>query len=101
MSNRLLSPLKAIRANCLDCSGGSQGEVDKCVIPDCPLFPYRFGKRPETAKKRGKEMADWQREKKIKEPTKGKMPSGLRKFLDAKQGTKQIDKIGSVEENRA
>ena len=43
-----LTPLKAIRANCIDCSGGSPAEVRLCVIPDCPLYCYRFGKRPKT-----------------------------------------------------
>ena len=39
-----LSPLKAIRAYCIDCSGGSAKEVRLCVIPDCPLYCYRMGK---------------------------------------------------------
>jgi hypothetical protein len=42
----MLTPLKAIRAWCLDCSGRQWSEVKKCVIPDCPLYPYRFGKNP-------------------------------------------------------
>lgn len=45
------SPLKAIRLKCLDCSTGSSNEIKLCVIPDCPLYPYRFGKNPY-AKKR-------------------------------------------------
>jgi hypothetical protein len=43
---KVLTPLKAIRAKCLDCCGGSANEVKLCEIEDCPLFPYRFGKRP-------------------------------------------------------
>jgi hypothetical protein len=44
-----LDPLKAIRYNCLDCSGGSQDEVAKCELSDkCALWPYRFGVRPRT-----------------------------------------------------
>lgn len=43
---KILRPLKAIRAKCLDCCGGSANEVKLCEIEDCPLFPYRFGKRP-------------------------------------------------------
>jgi len=42
----MLTPIKAIRANCLRCSVNQPSEVKKCVIPDCPLFPYRFGKNP-------------------------------------------------------
>ena len=30
----------------LNCSGWSQKEVRLCVIPDCPLYPYRSGKNP-------------------------------------------------------
>ena len=41
-----LTPLKAIRKKCLDCSGHSQKEVRECVIPGCPLYPYRMGKNP-------------------------------------------------------
>ena len=40
------SPIKAIRAKCIDCSGGNKAEVRKCVIPECPLFPFRMGKNP-------------------------------------------------------
>lgn len=40
------NPVKAIRLKCLDCSGGSSEEVKKCVIPHCPLYPFRFGKNP-------------------------------------------------------
>ena len=39
------NPVKAIRAYCIDCSQ-STSEVAKCVIPDCPLFPFRMGKNP-------------------------------------------------------
>ena len=46
-----LTPLKAIRANCIGCSGGSPAEVRLCVIPECPLYGYRFGKRPKTVQK--------------------------------------------------
>jgi len=41
-----LTPLKAIRAKCIDCSGGSIKEVKLCVIPECPLYPFRFGRNP-------------------------------------------------------
>jgi hypothetical protein len=41
-----LTPMRAIRANCLECSGGNQAEVRSCVISTCPLFPYRMGKNP-------------------------------------------------------
>lgn len=41
-----MNPLKAIREKCLDCMCGSPVEVQRCVCPDCPLFPFRFGKNP-------------------------------------------------------
>ena len=39
--------LRAIRENCLDCSGGSSKEVALCVIPNCSLYPYRFAGRKD------------------------------------------------------
>lgn len=42
----MLTPIKAIRAKCLDCCCGSAKEVGLCPIPDCSLHPYRFGKNP-------------------------------------------------------
>ena len=42
-----LTPLKAIRAKCLDCSAGQPKEVRFCAIPECPLYAYRFGKNPK------------------------------------------------------
>lgn len=41
-----LPPLKAIRAKCIDCGGGSANEAKLCVCTDCPLWPYRLGKNP-------------------------------------------------------
>lgn len=47
MADRL-TPVKAIRAKCLDCCCGQRGEVRLCPVPSCPLYPYRLGKRPGT-----------------------------------------------------
>jgi len=47
-AHKIHSPLKAIRLKCLECSAGSTNEVENCVIPDCTLYPYRFGKYPKT-----------------------------------------------------
>ncbi|MCU0666909.1 MAG: hypothetical protein MUF05_07440 [Candidatus Omnitrophica bacterium] len=41
-----LTPVKAIRAKCLDCSAGQPSEIRNCLIEDCPLYFYRFGKNP-------------------------------------------------------
>lgn len=43
---KILSPVKAIKRHCLDCSGGSKKEVRECIIQDCPLYPFRLGKNP-------------------------------------------------------
>ena len=43
---QILTPIKAIRAKCLDCMCGQAGEVRLCPIEDCALYPYRFGKNP-------------------------------------------------------
>ena len=40
------SPGKAIRAKCIDCSGGSSEEVKACPVTDCPLYAFRRGKNP-------------------------------------------------------
>lgn len=44
---RTTSPLKGIRAHCLQCSGSAH-EVKLCPIEDCPLYPFRFGRNPFT-----------------------------------------------------
>ena len=41
------TPIKAIRAKCLDCCCDSFQEVKLCPITDCPLYPYRLGHRPK------------------------------------------------------
>jgi hypothetical protein len=41
-----MSPGKAIRLRCLDCSGGSAKEVQLCWAKGCPLYPFRLGKNP-------------------------------------------------------
>lgn len=46
MRQKRLTPIKAIRAKCMECSGGSFKEVRECHITDCALHPYRLGKNP-------------------------------------------------------
>jgi len=41
-----MTPLKAIRKNCIDCMGGQKHEVKICPIENCSLYPFRFGKNP-------------------------------------------------------
>ncbi len=45
-----LTPMKAIRRKCIDCSCGSSNEVKLCPVKNCPLYDYRFGKRPKDDK---------------------------------------------------
>lgn len=45
----MTSPLKAIRARCLDCCCFRAGEVRQCPSNDCPLHPFRFGRNPNRA----------------------------------------------------
>ncbi len=42
-----LTPMKAIRKKCLQCSCDSFKEVTLCPIKTCALYAYRFGRRPK------------------------------------------------------
>jgi hypothetical protein len=42
------TPMKAMRAKCLDCSCQQPKEVRLCTVKKCPLWPYRMGRRPKT-----------------------------------------------------
>lgn len=44
--SEITSPLKAIRAKCIECSGDSAYEVKRCPSSDCVLYAFRFGKNP-------------------------------------------------------
>jgi hypothetical protein len=48
-----LTPMRAIRAKCLDCTCDSFIEVKLCPSTECPLFSYRMGKRPITIRSKG------------------------------------------------
>jgi hypothetical protein len=47
VSLQYLTPVKAIRAHCLECSGHVPSEVRLCQLSNCKLWPYRMGKRPK------------------------------------------------------
>ena len=50
---KILTPLKAMRAKCLDCCCDQPKEVELCTCKNnCPLWPYRLGKMPEGEKTR-------------------------------------------------
>jgi len=42
----LLTPVRAIRAKCLDCCSGQAKEIKLCPVHACALHPYRMGRRP-------------------------------------------------------
>ncbi|MFA5385689.1 MAG: hypothetical protein WC364_13725 [Eubacteriales bacterium] len=68
MSN--LSPLKAIRLKCLDCSGGNAQEVKNCALFECHLFPYRFASNPYTLKRGNPQaLAKWRSKKSVSNTT--------------------------------
>ena len=43
------TPIKAIRKKCLDCTCGQVIEIRECPVIECPLYPYRMGRRPDKA----------------------------------------------------
>lgn len=57
MEDELKSPIKAIRAKCLDCCCDQKEEVKLCPATTCPLYPFRLGKNPF----RKREMSEEQR----------------------------------------
>ena len=46
-SMKKLTPMRAIRAKCLECSNYQQKEVRECKIKKCALYAYRMGHRPK------------------------------------------------------
>ncbi|WP_339002229.1 hypothetical protein KST09_04355 [Fusobacterium animalis] len=58
-----VTPMKAIRKKCLDCSCGSSEEVKNCFAKKCPLYQFRFGyKLDENGNKRKRDLTDEQRQ---------------------------------------
>ena len=53
------TPIKAIRAKCLDCCCGNSSEVKLCSIEHCALWPYQTGHDPYRARR---EYTDEERE---------------------------------------
>ncbi len=42
-----ITPLKAIKKHCLECSGFEKKQVRECIINNCVLYPYRQGNNPK------------------------------------------------------
>jgi hypothetical protein len=45
-----ITPLKAIRLKCLDCTGHQKNEIKACPSVDCPLWKFRLNIHPFTKK---------------------------------------------------
>lgn len=41
-----MTPVRSIRAFCINCQGGSQKLPALCTNPDCSLYAYREGRNP-------------------------------------------------------
>lgn len=59
MNQKVFTPIKAIKAKCLDCCCGDKGEVKACTAANCPLWCFRLGKNPN---RKSRVMSDEQRE---------------------------------------
>ena len=46
-----LTPMKAIRKNCLECVCWAPSEVVKCEVVTCCFYLYRMGKKPDQTTK--------------------------------------------------
>ena len=53
-----ITPIKAIKAKCLDCCCGQREDVEMCPVKACSLWAFRLGKNPN----RKRNMTDEQRE---------------------------------------
>ena len=58
MIEQITSPLKAIRAFCIDCMGDQVRLVKECPTQTCPLHAFRMGKNPY----RSRELTDEERQ---------------------------------------
>jgi len=52
LETKSITPLQAIRLQCRECYGFDPSwydDVANCLSPECPLYPFRFGKDPGRA----------------------------------------------------
>lgn len=47
-----LTPIKAIRYQCMECTGWSPNTIKECGDKLCSLYPFQMGKRPSRKGKR-------------------------------------------------
>lgn len=55
---KIRNPLTAIRAKCVECSGGALKEVTNCPVTACALYPFRMGTNPLHKKTRDRMAAE-------------------------------------------
>lgn len=55
---KIKNPRTAIRAKCVECSGGMLKEVAECPVTSCALHPFRMGENPFNKKTRERLMRD-------------------------------------------
>lgn len=51
-NEKIRSPKTAIRAKCVECSGGSLKEVNECPVTSCALHSFRMGVNPHNKRVR-------------------------------------------------
>jgi len=49
MRRKNLTPIKAIRAFCLQCTSSDRAWIKECPSLECPLYPYRMGTNPNVS----------------------------------------------------
>lgn len=60
---KIVSPLKAIRMNCLECCG-CEYEVGLCSHIDCVFHLFRFGKNPNRT---GRKLTEEEKQKRAEQ----------------------------------
>lgn len=59
MSLKPMTPMRAIRARCLDCCAGQANEVRLCPVKRCPLWGYRSGHTKKGMKIPSIDLVGW------------------------------------------
>lgn len=73
-----VTPMKAIRQKCLDCSCGQVSEVKECSIKNCALYPFRMGYKLD-------ENGNRRKGKPLSEEAKKKATDRLRKLAEERK----------------
>lgn len=88
---KTLTPLKAIRKKCYECSAYQITELRECPVERCPLWVYRSGHLP-------KEMPTYEVEvRNLTDEEKAASAERLRRMREAKNAAKVMPAPESVE----